>query len=467
MAKKNPLNKDLKEVIKELPKAPGGNVTQPRPLVPGGIQGGPPLVTSSIPGAIPANPTGEVFTKSDPARDLFKFYKTGVDRPLDMPAEPVDLETIEEKKVKPTGAKGSKKTQERLEIAKGVRGGTIGGMTRPPGSKPSLTIPTVIAKPGGGFISSMGVPMAIEIAMERARRKAELETIQESLRDALIIERGEKTTSYVSDPISPKAGGITRDEQKIIDRAAQAARDALLDRDAAIREAVMLRDVTTGEVNPLAQSVTQSEADRRALEGMKKFEKDIVKVKGGNFGKGTPTGDAKDIAMRKVANAAIVELVDIEAQKQITSATPGTIGKSSSETSLLQLGPASGNLSGKTIMLARNGKLSGKPLRPETISQITQAAQAGAKFIVGDMPGVDSEFIKLLNKLNAPYKIYHTGDKPRIQKLYDEPKLPIVGGKGMAAFGAVGLVLDAALLWRQLIQETEIQRQQIQSETMN
>jgi hypothetical protein len=118
-------------------------------------------------------------------------------------------------------------------------------------------------------------------------------------------------------------------------------------------------------------------------------------------------------------------------------------------------------------MLARNGKLSGKPLRPETISQITQAAQAGAKFIVGDMPGVDSEFIKLLNKLNAPYKIYHTGDKPRIQKLYDEPKLPIVGGKGMAAFGAVGLVLDAALLWRQLIQEAEIQRQQIQSETMN
>jgi hypothetical protein len=37
----------------------------------------------------------------------------------------------------------------------------------------------------------------------------------------------------------------------------------------------------------------------------------------------------------------------------------------------------------------------------------------------------------------------------------------------MAAFGAVGLALDAVLLWRQLIQETEIQRQQIQSETMN
>jgi hypothetical protein len=319
MAKKNPLNKDLKEVIKELPKAPGGNVAQPRPLVPGGIQGGPPLVTSSIPGATPAGPTGEVFTKSDPARDLFKFYKTGVDRPLDMPAEPVDLETIEEKKVKPTGAKGSKKTQERLEIAKGVRGGTIGGMTRAPGSKPSL---------------AKSLPMAIEIAMERTRRRIELETIQESLRDALIVERGEKTTTYVSDPNSPKAGGITRDEQKIIDRAAQAARDALLDRDAAIREAVMLRDVTTGEVNPLAQSVTQSEADRRALEGMKAFEE--------------------------------------------------TVGK-----------------------------------------------------------------------------------KPKTKKPTSTPKPPIVGGRGLAAFGAVGLALDAALLWKQFLQETETQQQQIQSETMN
>ena len=452
MAKKNPLKKDLKEVIKELPKAPGGNVTQPRPLVPGGIQGGPSLVTSSIPGATPTGPTGEVFTKSDPARDIFKFYKTGVDRPLNMPPEPIDLETIEEIKVKPTGPKGSRKTEERLKINQGVRGGTIGGMSRAPGSKPSL---------------AKSLPMAIEIAMERARRKTELETIQESLRDALVVERGGKTTTYVSDPIAPKAGGITRDEQKIIDRAAQAARDALLDRDAAIREAVMMRDVNTGEVNPLAQSITQSEADRRALEGMKQLERDIIKVKGGNFGKGTPTGDAKDIAMRKAATAAIVELVDIEAQKQIASATPGAIGKSSSETSLLQLGPVSGNLSGKTIMLARNGKLSGKPLRPETIAQITQAAQAGAKFIVGDMPGVDSEFIKLLNKLNAPYKIYHTGDKPRIQKEYSTPKPPIIGGKGLATFGAVGLVLDAALLWRQLLQEAEIERQKIQSETMN
>ena len=171
--------------------------------------------------------------------------------------------------------------------------------------------------------------------------------------------------------------------------------------------------------------------------------------------------------MRKVASAAIVELVDINAQGQVKNATPGAIGKSSSETSLLQLGPASNNLSGKTIMLARNGKLSGKPLRPETITQITQAAQAGAKFVVGDMPGVDSEFIKLLNKLNAPYKIYHTGDKPRIQKTVSASEPPIIGGRGMATLGALGLVVDAVSLWRQLMQEAEITNQQIQSNLMN
>jgi uncharacterized protein YnzC (UPF0291/DUF896 family) len=150
------------------------------------------------------------------------------------------------------------------------------------------------------------------------------------------------------------------------------------------------------------------------LFGTQQTTENFVKVEGGNKGKGTPMGDAKDIQMRKIANAAIVELADAEAQSKITARVPGAVGKTSSETSLLQLGPASTDLAGKTIMLARNGKLSNQPLRPETIAQITQAARAGANFVVGDMPGVDSEFIKLLNSLNAPYKIYHTGNEPRI-----------------------------------------------------
>lgn len=432
MAEKKPLKKDLKEVIKEISKAPGGNVAMPRPVTPGGVQGGPPTVPSPVLGAIQKEPEGPL-VKRDIAREMFKGFKTGEEVVSNIPEPSPDIKTVETKLTEPTGKKGFKGTEERKKIARGVRAGTIGGFTRAPGSKPPLT---------------KSLPMAIEIAQERARRRAELDRIQDLLRQA--------TGSIVS-----------REEQKLIDRAAQAAADIAADADAAIKEAAMLRDIDTGEVNPLAQSVTQSEADRRALAGMKALERDVIKVSGGNKGKGTPLGDAKDIQMRKIANAAIVELIDVDAQTKIKSATPGAVGKSSSETSLLQLGPAGDNLSGKTIMLARNGKLSGQPLRAETIAQITQAAQSGAKFVVGDMPGVDSEFIKLLDKLNAPYKIYHTGDKPRIQKTVSAPTLPTFGGKGTAAFGLLGLGADAVLLWRQLLQQASEQKKQIQSNLMN
>jgi hypothetical protein len=137
-------------------------------------------------------------------------------------------------------------------------------------------------------------------------------------------------------------------------------------------------------------------------------------IPGGNQGKGTPLGDLKDQAMRKDSNAAIVELQDVSKQKEISKADRNAIGNSSSETSLLQLGSPTGDLSGKTIMLARNGKLANKPLREETVQQIIQANKAGAKFVVGDMPGVDSEFIKLLKKIKANYVVYHTGNAPRI-----------------------------------------------------
>ena len=140
----------------------------------------------------------------------------------------------------------------------------------------------------------------------------------------------------------------------------------------------------------------------------------LRQISGGNAGKGTPLGDAKDIAMRSESDAAIVELVDINTQKNITKANPEGIGKTSSETSLLRLGPVTSNLSGKTIMLARNGKLAGKELRPETIKSITEANAAGAKFVVGDMPNVDTQFINLLDKINAEYVVYHTNDKSRI-----------------------------------------------------
>lgn len=238
MAKKKIINKDVKEVIKEISKAPGGNVPMPRPVTPGGVQGGPPTVPSPVLGGMQEQPEGP-FVKRDIARETFRSFKTGEVRPSNIPAPKPDTKAIEVKKTKPEGKKGFKKTQEQTDIAKGVRGGTIGGMTRAPGSKPSL---------------AKSLPMAIEIAQERARRRVELDQIQDLLRQA--------TGSVVS-----------REEQKLIDRAAQAAVDIAADADAAIKEAAMLRDIGTGEVNPLAQSVTQSEADRRSIEGLKALGK--------------------------------------------------------------------------------------------------------------------------------------------------------------------------------------------------
>jgi len=110
-------------------------------------------------------------------------------------------------------------------------------------------------------------------------------------------------------------------------------------------------------------------------------------------GKGTPQGDGKDKAMREVADGAIVELSSDK--------------DSSSKTSLGAVGsPKEGD---KVIMLARNGSLSGKPLRAETKQQIREANLDGAEFVVGDMPGVDSQFIDYLQEIGAKFTIYHTG----------------------------------------------------------
>lgn len=255
MAEKKPLKKDLKEVIKEISKAPGGNVAMPRPVTPGGIQSGPPTIPSPVPGAIQKEPEGPL-VKRDIARETFRSFKTGEQVTSNIP-EPINTKEVKVTKTKPTGKKGFKGTQEQVNVAKGVRGGTIGGMTRAPGSKPRLDLTQSI----------------IQMAIERVRRQNELQAIQESLRDSLIVERGGKTVTYTSDPNAPKAGMVSRDEQKMIDRAAQAARDALLNRDAATREAAMMRDMGTGEVNPLAERVVQSEANRRVTEGLKSLGK--------------------------------------------------------------------------------------------------------------------------------------------------------------------------------------------------
>ena len=129
-------------------------------------------------------------------------------------------------------------------------------------------------------------------------------------------------------------------------------------------------------------------------------------------GKGSINGDAKDEAMRKVADGFVGEISN------------GRLNNSSTGTSYKALkdnfsGPVMGGSityygakNPSVVMLARNGSFNGKSLTNETKEVIQQYFKEGASFVVGDMPGVDSQFIDYLDEIGAGYKIYHTDDRP-------------------------------------------------------
>jgi hypothetical protein len=145
-------------------------------------------------------------------------------------------------------------------------------------------------------------------------------------------------------------------------------------------------------------------------------------------GKGTPQGDGKDKAMRQVATASIVEFKS-DKSKSSSLTTLNEVGTDndysyekdryvgSSYNGSLPAFSGMGVMSnfGKTVMLARNGKLANTPLNNETKYLINIANQQGAEFVVGDMPGVDSQFIDYLQEIGAKFTIYHTGTTPRVQ----------------------------------------------------
>ena len=80
-------------------------------------------------------------------------------------------------------------------------------------------------------------------------------------------------------------------------------------------------------------------------------------------------------------------------------------------------------LSVKTVMLAKNSndrfkesypedsyKKFAETLRESTKELIDEAHNSGATFVVGDIPGVDTQFIEYLNEIGASYKVYTTNE---------------------------------------------------------
>ena len=126
--------------------------------------------------------------------------------------------------------------------------------------------------------------------------------------------------------------------------------------------------------------------------------------------KGSSRGDAKDAAMRLIAQGGIFEVANNKPSSTRTSAKSLGIIDQKGKTVL------SGNMAEipKVVMLARNGALEGQSLERTTKNTILDRFNEGSEFVVGDMPNVDSQFIDYLQEIGAKFTVYHTGNKPRI-----------------------------------------------------
>ena len=162
------------------------------------------------------------------------------------------------------------------------------------------------------------------------------------------------------------------------------------------------------------------EAKKTLEEGYIESKKGFQGYVGGfdEKGKGSLQGDGKDKAMRKVANGFIGEAYKKTRSSTHTSWNHFNWDMDRFEGSQTLVGKQtliSGDETG-VIMLARNSSLKGDAISFATKQMIDNAFEQQATFVVGDMKGVDTQFIDYLDKIGASYKIYHTGDKSRIEK---------------------------------------------------
>lgn len=266
-SKKKILNSDLKEVLKEMSKAPGGNVPAPRPVTPGPILGGP--VEERKPGVV--DPATGVRRKSDTALELFRFYAYGDVKERNLPSAPPDTKKVtvtekpmsqKEKIYKQTLKKSGapvQPTQERIETAKGVRGGTVGGMTRPIGSKPSVDLNN----------SLLAVAKKYE---QMAKLREEAEVIRDAVEKAFGAASAESSGKYTPElnPIVP----LTREEQKYLDLIQRRIQDAMAERNAALAEAIAQKEIEAGTyTSEYERNKAMKKAEKRTLEGRQVAER--------------------------------------------------------------------------------------------------------------------------------------------------------------------------------------------------
>jgi len=179
----------------------------------------------------------------------------------------------------------------------------------------------------------------------------------------------------------------------------------------------------------LSKDVENWKRDRAGTE--EKEAESVIDFKGGfdPRGKGTQQGDGKDKAMRQAADMFIGETARDKttgstqtsakeiAEKHGSKLHPTSIQEgdyAENHDSIFTSNPDLKEKEDLVVMLARNGKLKGTPLTNNAKHQINVGHESGARFIVGDMIDVDSQFIEYLQEIGATFTIYHDGSESRI-----------------------------------------------------
>jgi exodeoxyribonuclease-5 len=167
---------------------------------------------------------------------------------------------------------------------------------------------------------------------------------------------------------------------------------------------------------------------REQREKLTRVTEPVISFDGGHdaTGRGTPKGDMKDRAMRKVATVFVGELSPgnydsstFTSGKQIANKTKTkpaieVPGEEDMAGNSVMLSNVDDIQKGDIVMLARNGETNRTGLSDLTIKTIQEAHEKGATFVVGDMPNVDTQFIEFLQYIGATFTVYHSGIAPRL-----------------------------------------------------
>jgi len=309
------LNKNLKEVLSELSKAPGGNVPAPRPRVPGPILGGP--KEEYKPGIV--DPATGVRSKSDTAIELFRFYAFGKVKERNLPEPPPDTKKVEvteipmspeekrERKFRKEAGVSVQQTELRKEKNIAIRQGTVGGMTRPIGSKPPIDL-------------TVNMRAAIERTAQLVKLREEAEVIRAALEKAFgaVGSEAPEFGGKYTPELEPTSKAISREEEKYLNLLQRRIQDAKLSREAALAEAEM----EAGRSIPQFEDwKAMQEAEQRTLEGRqaaertrisrKKTESSLKNLPEKLFGGkgGTPLASLDFISMILNANLAFEQML--------------------------------------------------------------------------------------------------------------------------------------------------------------